>query len=160
MADAVEEGFVARDWVYIGKRQGDKEVFVGIQPIMEDGTLGKPMYYSHKKKFTRVIGGVYTGTSFKEGTARGLEQANWKKMWESREDRIRWQAEEDLVEADLRLARMEKEAGRIPDIEQIMLPLRKQYESYRFRKDYAGMEALEKAVLRALRSAPRVIEKE
>lgn len=160
MANAVPEGFVAMDWVYIGKRANAKETWAGIRVIEADGTLGKEMFFKYSKKMDRIVGGVYTGTFFKDGTARGLENANWKKQWDNREDRILWQAENDKADSELRLLKLEKDAGRISDIEQIMLPLRKQFESYRSRHDYAGMEALEKAVLRSLRSAPRVIEKE
>lgn len=160
MTTVDKDGFVAKDYAFAGKTVDTKnKVFILIYPINEDGTLGERMAFEYKKKRDKMCGGVYTGASFNEsGTIRGLDESRFKKQWHNQADRIKWQTSNDECEVDLRAARMEKETGRISEIEQLLTPLRKQYESYRFRHDFAGMEAMERAVLRALRSAPRVIE--
>lgn len=152
---------VAKDYVYLGKRVNSKmEPVAAIRLINEDGTLdADEALYKFDRKMNKNVGGVYTGAKFtSNGSSRGLAEARWKRMWDNQEDRIKWSALNDEAESRLRSAKLEKEEGRINDIEQIMLPLRKTYENMRFRHDWAGQEALEKAVLRALRSAPRVIE--
>lgn len=157
MADKV---FVPQDFVYTGKALDDKnKAFVIVRPINADGTLGKRMSYEMKKGRDRIVGAVYTGASFsEEGSIRGLDDVRFVKQWDNREERMEWKAKDEQVDVEIRNIKLEKDVGRISDIEQIMLPLRKTYENLRFRHDWAGQEAFEKAVIRALRSAPRVIE--
>lgn len=155
-----KDGFVAKDFVFIGKALDDKmKVFVIIQPIEADGTLGKKMSYGFNRKRDKNVGGIYTGAMFDEaGTVRNLDGSRFQKLWPNQEERMVWQAKNEAVESELRGAKLEKDEGRISEIEKILLPIRQTYENMRFRHDWAGCEALEKAVLRALRSAPRVIE--
>jgi hypothetical protein len=156
-----QKEFVERDFVYIGKSIADDgKVYCGNAIVNEDCTLEKTKWYGYKKKMDRIVGGVYRGASFSENTAKGLEQAIWRTRWHDQGDVIKWQADDEKVEVEIRSKKMEKDEGRISELEKILLPLRTQYESYRSRHDCAGMEALEKSMLRALKSAPRVIEKD
>lgn len=160
-AAADDAEFIAKDFVYIGKRVNSKmEVFAVIRLIDEDGTLNtEEAMYKYNRKLDRNVGGVYTGAKFKpNGMSRGLAEARWKRMWDNQADRMTWSALHDDTEIMIRNDKLEKDQGRINDIEKAMLPIRKTYENMRFRHDFAGMEALERAVMRALRSAPRVIE--
>jgi len=163
-----EKELIPRDYVYIGKRWSSKgKVIMGYQLIKEDGTLeDPPIFWEFDRKMERSIGCVYTGAKFSDITASGgisamgIASAKFKKAWPNQEDRIQWQNKNDDVEADVRNQKLEKDAGRVSDIERIMLPLRQQYESMRVRRDWAGQEALERAVLRALKISPRKIEEE
>jgi hypothetical protein len=153
------EVFVEREYVFGGKRMGDKnKVFVAIYLINEDGTLAKAQHYEHNKSRNKVVGGIYKGAKFSESRVRGLDDAKYDRRWNIQADRIMWDAEHERAEVEIRRSKMEKDAGRISDLEQILLPLRKQYEALRYKRDYAGQEAFEAAVLRALKCAPRAIE--
>lgn len=155
-----KDGYIPRDFVFLGKRADSKlQQFAEIQHINDDGTLGEKGLYKWSAKLNKNVGGIYRGASFNEkGSARNLEGSRFQKLWPNQEDRMIWQSETEAVDVALRNAKLEKDEGRISEIEKVMLPIRKTYENLRFRHDYAGCEALEKAVLRALRSAPRVIE--
>lgn len=156
-----EEEFEARDFVYCGLRyqSSNKALMVAIRKIMDDGALGVEMIYQYKRNRDRSIGGVYRGASFSPSHIRGLD-ANlvFVKRWDDQADRIRWQAEHDDAEKMHRMTKLEKEAGKIRDIEDIMKPLRAIYQGYRKRNDFAGMDALDAAVQRALRTPLRSTE--
>ncbi|HBN9861143.1 TPA: hypothetical protein L3932_006663 [Pseudomonas aeruginosa] len=61
---------------------------------------------------------------------------------------------DEAAEAEQRTDKLEADAKRFHEIEELLLPLRKLYASYSQRHDYGGKEALEAAVLRALRRRP------
>lgn len=154
-----EEAMVPHDIVYIGKRLGaGGKMILGFQLLNENGSFGECLFYAYDRKMDRTIGAVYTGAEFANDQSRGIASANFVKMWDNRDDRIMWQAKNDQIEAIIRNTKLEKDAGKISDIEKIMLPLRKQYDTLRVRHDHAGQEALERSVLRALRSSPRSTE--
>lgn len=147
------------DFVYCGLRLlvGEK-LGVAICPIRE-GKLQQPWFLQQKSKVRWSIGGIYTGASFNESTVRGHSQARFVRRWDVTTDLIDWQARHDLAESTVRSKKLEADARRTNEIEVVLLPLRQQYETYRHQRDHAGMEALAAAVLRALRTAPRVEEK-
>lgn len=156
-----DEDFQACDFVYCGLRyqKSNKALMVAIRKIMDDGLLGVEMIYQYKRNRDRSIGGVYRGASFSTSHVRGLDASlSFVKRWDDQADRIRWQAEHDEAEKLQRLAKLEKEAGKIRDIEDIMKPLRAIYQGYRKRNDFAGMDSLDAAVQRALRTPLRVTE--
>ncbi len=67
-------------------------------------------------------------------------------------------ARDEAFETQQCLAKLELDAKKVNELEALLLPLRKQYAVYSRQYDYAGQEALEQAVLRALRSPPRKVE--
>jgi hypothetical protein len=154
-----DDNFKPLDYVYLGRYKSGGKLHFAIRAIQPDGTLGRTSLYAYKNNMARTIGGVYTGATFDEGgTVRGLKEARWKGRWGNQDDIIEWQTRDEQVGSEVRAAKMEKDAGQVSEIERILLPLRKKYETYRRQADYEGKEALEQAVLRALRQAPRSSE--
>lgn len=153
--------FVAKDFVYTGLRWSTNEQrLVTIRCIDADGKLEPPMLFEYNRKYERVIGGVYTGAAFTaDGSVRGLITSGYSELWPNIDDRLEWKVADERVKSEHRCRAAEKDEKRISEIETILMPLRTTYETFRVRRDFAGMEALEASVLRSLRSAPRVSEK-
>jgi hypothetical protein len=155
---AEEQVFLPFDFVYAGRRalKGDKP---GAQIIrIVDARLADTFVFDAKHLKGRVVGGVYRGALFSKGTARGLGSAAFVERWKDQSLCIEWRAHDEAFEADQRLLKLEADAKKLNEIEAMLLPLRKLYASYTHRHDNAGKEALEKALLRALRSPPRKTE--
>ncbi len=155
-----EKPSVARDYVYAGRRKTASGKSVGVIRQVVDGVLAADRLYEAKVLKGKVIGGLYRGASFHDGGSDKLKEASYVGYWKNAEDIIQWKALDDAFESEERQAKLESDAKKINEIEEIMLPLRKLYAGYNKRYDHAGKEALEKAVLRALRSAPRKAELE
>lgn len=152
--------FLPFDFVYAGRRplKGDKpgsEIFRII-----DGRLAESYVFQAKSLKGNVIGGVYRGAMFSKDQAQGLGTAAFVERWSDQGACIEWRARDEAFEANQRLIKLEADAKKVNDIEVMMLPLRKLYASYSRQYDHAGKEALEQAVLRALRSLPRKSELE
>ncbi|EMO9521326.1 hypothetical protein ACR3H8_19455 [Pseudomonas aeruginosa] len=152
--------FLPFDFVYAGRRvlKGDKagaEIF-----RIVDGRIADSFVFAAKSLKGRVIGGVYRGAEFSNNQARGLGAVEFVHRWKDQGACIDWQARDEAFETEQRRSRLEADAKKVNEIEAIMLPLRKLYASYSRQYDHAGKEALEQAVLRALRSPPRKTESE
>lgn len=155
-----EAGFVACDFVYTGRRamKGNKpgaEVF-----RIENGRLRNGYIFTIMSLKGKVIGGVYRGAQFSDTHALGIGTATFVERWSGQSDCIVWRARDEAFDANQRLLKLEADAKKVNEIESMLLPLRKLHASYSRQYDHAGKEALEQAVLRALRSAPRRSESE
>jgi hypothetical protein len=152
----MSDEYTPRDFVYMGKRRGNKGPLGLIGLIKDDGTLeADPLAFDPKLLKGRMVGTVYTGASFSPTGARGLGNVKYTRRWLDKAAVMTWEASNDEYESELRSAKLEKDTAKVSEIEKAMLPLRKLYESYRGRGDWASKEALEMAVLRALKIAPR-----
>lgn len=93
------------EFVFCGFRKGDAGLFISVATL-RDGVLGREMYFSKGKSKRRwVVGGIYSGASFSDNGAKGLDDAHYVKAWEVQGDKIEWQAKSEQAEA---LARSEK----------------------------------------------------
>jgi len=116
--------------------------------------------FASKSLKGNVIGGVYRGAEFTDSQARGLGAVTFVERWKDQLACIDWRARDEAFEADHRRVKLEADAKKVNEVEAMLLPLRKLYASYSRKYDNAGKEALEQAVLRALRSPPRKCELE
>jgi len=148
------------DFVFAGRRILEKNKMGAlIYPIKTNGELGAARLYGYKFFKRCAVGGVYTGAKFTDNQISGHSAARYKQQWANLEQRIEWRALDEGAETQDRQAKLEADARKISDIERIMLPLREAYASFSRRYDRAGQQALEGAVLAALRAAPRRSEK-
>ncbi|WP_122423282.1 hypothetical protein [Pseudomonas viridiflava] len=154
----VEPEFLPFDFVYAGRRalKGDKPG-AEIHRVI-GGKLSDSFVFDSKALKCNVIGGVYRGALFTDNQARGLGAVQYVERWRDQGACIDWRARDEAFAATRRLKKLEADAKKVNEIEAIMLPLRKQYAAYTRQYDHAGQEALEQAVLRALRAAPRITE--
>lgn len=152
--------FLPFDFVYAGRRalKGGKPG-VEIYRIVE-GRLSDSFVFESKslKGKSKVIGGIYRGAQFTDDQARGLRVVTYVDRWSDPGACIDWRARDEAFEAQQRLSKLESDAKKVNELEALLLPLRKQYAVYSRQYDHAGKEALEQALLRALRSPPRQIE--
>lgn len=157
-AQAEAADFSPFDFVYVGRRalQGGKPG--GEIRKIVDGQLTDAYVFAAASLKGRVIGCIYRGAHFSSSQARGLAAAEFVGRWEDQGDLIDWKARDQAFETEQRRFKMEADAKKVNEIEAIMLPLRKLYASYSRKYDHAGKEALEQAVLRALRAQPRATE--
>lgn len=155
---STDEQFTAQDYVYCGLVFFDNSLSIVICQINEQGELERESYYDYKKSRDKVIGGIYRGASFSDTSARGIDKATYQGYYSNKEKIISWKARNDQARAKERTAKLEKDAKRINEIDTIMLSLRKIYAGYRKKNDYAGMEALQNAVLRSLHTPIRQSE--
>jgi hypothetical protein len=158
----MSEELVPRDYVYCGQRlsQDDKERSVVIRVIGEDGTLGKELYYKYSRDFVGTIGGIYTGAKFSDTKVQGFNQTRYKGRWDNSDDRLLWQMRDEEVETRLKLKKLEADDGRVSDLQRALTDARALYEKHYRAFDSAGCRALEQAVLAALRTPLRKIEKD
>lgn len=152
------EEFLARDYVYCGVVFFDNSLSVVICQINENGELAPANYYDYKKSRDKVISGIYRGASFSDTSARGIDNAIYQGYYSDNEKIISWKARNDQARTKERTAKLEKDAKRINEIDNILLPLRKIYAGYRKKNDYAGIKALQNAVLRSLQTPIRQSE--
>lgn len=151
--------FVARDFVYGGRRLlKSGRVGAVVFTVFGSGQLDDGSLFDGKTFKRHAIGGIYRGASFCGDKARGLEEAKYVGQWAGDAMRIDWRIRDEDAEAEQRAAKLSGDARKVHEIEAILLPLRKMYAGYFKRRDSAGQEALERAVLRALRCAPRSSE--
>ena len=146
---------VPRDFVFAGKVAIVGGIGVKIILLNDDGTLGDERVFKHSRKLERTIGGVYTGAKFNNDQAQGLDRAAYKHQWKDREAIQDWRIKSEHIDRLNRVKKLEGDAKRINEIDDVMAPLRKTYENYRRIGDFAGMDALESAVLRSLRKRTR-----
>jgi hypothetical protein len=158
MTDTQPSDFLPFDFVYAGQRalEGNKpgaEIYK-----LVDGRLGDSYVFAAKSLKGKVLGGMYRGAEFSPDKARGIGSAAYIGRWKEMTDCVIWRAREEAFETAQRLIKLESDAKKVNEIEAIMLPLRKLYATYARQYDHAGKEALEQAVMRALRSPPRKSE--
>ncbi|WP_374693118.1 hypothetical protein [Escherichia coli] len=76
------------EFVFCGFRKGDAGLFISVATL-RDGVLGREMYFSKGKSKRRwVVGGIYSGASFSDNGAKGLDDAHYVKAWEVQGDKI------------------------------------------------------------------------
>lgn len=156
-SDAPE--FLPFDFVYAGRRAlKSGKPGAEIYRLIEGRIADSFVFEAKVLKGSNVIGGVYRGALFTDSKARGLDSVMFVDRWKDQGACIDWRARDEAFEAKQRLSKLEADAKKINEIEAILLPLRKQYATYMRQYDNAGKEALEQAVLRALRSPPRKAE--
>ena len=153
------EDYQPFDYVFAGRRLL-KGGGVGVMIFLEvtPGRLDEGSLYDGKAFKRHVIGGVYRGATFCGDKTRGLAAAKYVGRWASEAARIDWRIRDEDAETELRALKLSNDARKVHEIEAMLLPLRKLYAGYFKRRDSAGQEALEQAVLRALRCAPRSCE--
>lgn len=146
------------DFVYAGRRAMVGNKAGGMIHRVVEGRLAEGELFDAKTFKSMAIGGVYRGAVFAESRARGLAGARFVERWKDSARCIDWRARDEAYEADKRHDKLQADARKINEIEAMLLPLRKLYATYRQKYDHAGQEALEQAVLRALRANPRKSE--
>lgn len=150
--------YVAYDFVYCGCRTlANGELVIEIRKII-DGELSEPNLYGFNRKRDRMIGGIYHGATFSETSSKGIDSVVFVSKWDSSENLILWEALDKQARVEDRAKKLEKNEKKVKEIDTIMLPLRVQYENCRKRRDFAGMEAISKAVLISLRNSPNLVE--
>jgi hypothetical protein len=152
--------FKALDYVYCGLVFRNKEFYVAVTPINEDGTLQKEGLYLHKKGGEKVIGGIYRGALFSEKSSSNLDAASFVEKYHDTESIIQWKARNDQAKTQDRILKLEKDAEKGNEMDAMLITVRKLYSNYRKRNDFAGMEAIEAAMLRSLRTPIRQSEAE
>jgi hypothetical protein len=148
------DNLVPHDFVFLGKVTVVGGLGIKIQLLNEDGTLGDIRVYKHNRKLERTIGGIYAGAKFDADHASGLDRAGYKGQWHDKDQIQDWRIKSENVERIVRTKKLEGDAKRVNEIDLVMASLRKTYDNYRRIGDYAGMEALEAAVVRSLRKGP------
>lgn len=154
------EQFIPCDFVYCGVVLSGKEMSVCIASIQDNGELGSQSFFPHKKSRELSIGGIYRGASFSETKVSGLDAVHYVSRHSNEDDIIKWRARNDAAKTKDRSLKLEKDAKKINEIDEQLKSLRKLYSTYRKRNDHAGLEALEAAVLRSLRTPIRQAEAE
>lgn len=146
-----EENFVAKDFVYGGLRVSNKERFVAIIQIKEDGTIStNEQLYPYKRNRDRVVGGVYRGATFSDSKVRGLDDVSFVSVWKNGEDKMRLEALDYEANHIYKRLSLEKNADKMTEIEKIMLPIRQQYTAMIKRGDFHGASAFKFAVTEAI----------
>lgn len=82
--------------------------------------------------------------SFSDNGAKGLDDAHYVKAWEVQGDKIEWQAKSEQAEALARSEKLEADDRKRNELEELMLPIRKQYGALTKRRDRAGPQLLKK----------------
>ncbi|EPH9902636.1 TPA: hypothetical protein SL602_005399 [Pseudomonas aeruginosa] len=148
------EEFIAQDFVYAGRRLLKSGKMGGEVFVVIGGALGERMLFDYRTLKGKVVGGIYRGASFSADQVRDLSKASYQGQWADDLARMDWRVRDEAAESEQRTDKLEADAKRTHEIEELLLPLRKLYASYSQRNDYGGKEALEAAVLRALRRRP------
>ena len=146
--------FVSDDFVYTGRRKLKSGKMGGEVIVIAGDALGERMLFDYRTLKGKAVGGIYRGASFSADQVRDLSKASYQGQWADERARIDWRVRDEAAEAEQRTEKLEADAKRAHEIEELLLPLRRLYASYSQRHDYGGKEALEAAVLRALRRRP------
>jgi hypothetical protein len=142
-----DDDFKPQDYVYIGRRQlKDGKIGHFIRRIDNTGELGKESGYVDLKKFRPVVGGVYTGATFSETHAKGIDSAKYNRQWPDVMHRLEWQALDRNTEAEIKRERIEKDARRTNEMDRILLPIRRAIYNANRRGDYAEAHAIRNVV--------------
>ena len=146
------------DYVYAGRRINGTKVVAAVFVVLAPSKLGEERLFELKYLKGSVQGGVYRGAKFSSRKVQGLGAAKYVSRWPDNAAQIDWRARDEQAEERQRTDKLLKDAKKVHEIEAIMRPLRALYAGYCGRRDSAGCEALEQAVLRALRVTPRASE--
>lgn len=152
------EDFIELDFVYCGLIFSNNEFSVIVAPINPNGSLQKECFYKYKKGRDRTIGGIYRGAAFSEKSCRNIDSVTYVDTYKDAEAIIRWKARNDQAKTQERTYKLEKDAKKTNEMDAMLMTARKLYSNYRKRNDFAGMEAIEAAVLRSLRTPIRQSE--
>lgn len=147
------------DFIYCGQRlvAGNK---MGVKfTLLREGRPAGTFVTQKAGRGTKVVGGVYTGARFSKETAVGTGEARFVRMWEDSAEVMTWEALDGAAIAEARSRKLAADASRVSEIERLLIPLRKLHQTSRARNDHAGLEALEAAVLRALRTPIRAADR-
>lgn len=143
----------AKDFVYAGHRVTVQGKAADCVYPIENGKLGPRMLFPAERR-KRVIGGVYTGASFSDTAASGIASSEYVREWPAAEPVIEWEVRDEEAETELKGRKLERDAGAQSVIERALRPLRDMHADYVGRGNYSSANALEVAVLRALRRKP------
>lgn len=169
-ATADTKTFTPMAFVYTGRRWQNGKLYVAIAPMTGERRNAAEKHDLYEvSKTTRAltkmpVGAVCTGAEFSDTSVRGLSAAKYQGMYDgdhgqteqdARAVRATWQALDQQAAVLQRAAAMARDAKAVNEIENMLLPLRKQYHGAAMRGDYTTMEALKAAVIRALHKAPK-----
>lgn len=147
-----EEELVPKDFVYCGLRLSNKDTLIGkIVFIDADGNLGEPALYERKMFPGRVLGGVYTGASFGNSAARGLQKVIYQKKYDDWMQIQKWVGEHEQAQFEYKCIQLEKKMAKEDDLAKALIPWRKLYTTYVMQHDMLSAEALVQRVKRILR---------
>lgn len=152
---------IPHDFVFVGKVYTDKKkMYVAVRKILADGALSdEPFYYEAKRGRSFIVGGVYTGAAFDtEGSVSNLDNAKYARRWPDVDAIREWQIADQQAETDKKRDTIEKDEGRVSELQKILLPLRRDHAKLVARYVRSDVRAFEEAVLDALRTPPRASE--
>lgn len=163
MATDTDTSYTEKNFVYQGKRRSAKgEMWIQLSTLDANGNMDeKPKWFDAKSpKRNLIVGGVYRGASFNDaGSMRGITDVQYVgTTWQSQADVMEWQALEEQAMARAASDKLQKDAKRVTEIERTLLPLRELYAHAGKFGAYDKQAAIEAAMLRALRKAPRAGE--
>lgn len=141
------------DFVCMGLREtvnGDKCMKIGKLAVDDKTTIIEEMLFK-ATKIRRVVGVIYTGAKFSATSSKGLDTAKMAGRWYNRNDVAEWEGLEASALASMAATKLEKDAGRVGEIDGQMRKLRATYSAAMERGDMATCRALEGAVLQSLR---------
>jgi len=141
-----------QQYVFQGLRVGvgyKKIVAIGV--LDDEGKITNNRLFAWVKDMNKAIGRIYTGASFDEKHAQGLGTAKMGERWSNQADIAEWEALDFAAKAEFAAVRMEADARKDGTIDQAMRNLRVRYSELRGRGDRYACDALERAVLSALR---------
>lgn len=148
--------------VYAGRRiMTNKKPGACFFPLIDDQLSATGSIFDVPTK-SLVLGGVYTGAELKEdgSSVRGLRDARFKELYYDKDSIRLWRDDDGKVAEELALQRRMKDARGFNELESALLDVRKQYAKLYDRGDVYGMKALEREVIRALKTKPKSSEME
>ena len=162
IAVPANEPLVERDFVHLGVREGNDRKLIKVM-WLDTKVVGRTTqrtevahgtYAATARSAARTVGGIYRGAKHGERSAAGIDgHLTYQGKWHNTNDLVQWEAEHAAALAQYAAQRMEK-ADKRGYIETQMLDLRRVYHN----ADYATQIAMDRAVLLALRTAPRADE--
>lgn len=154
-----DDGFTPVTMVFAGTRFIDGKRYAAFYELdAANGELGpEQLMFAWEKAYDCTIGGVYEGASVRDKTYKGLTALRYRAMLDNPGARLEMRAKHERAMEGIATARLEKD-NRRNEIEDVMLPLRRQYAKMLARYDMAACGALADAVLQALRTPVRKSE--
>lgn len=124
------EEFIAQDFVYAGRRLLKSGKMGGEVFVVAGSALGERMLFDYRTLKGKAVGGIYRGASFSADQVRDLSKASYQGQWADDLARVDWRVRDEAAEAEQRTDKLEADAKRVHEIEELLLPLRKLYASY------------------------------
>lgn len=146
---------------YAGERLNQGKRFVAFYETDTalETTTGEILLFVYKKDKAYSVGGIYGGAKRSGKTFVGLDRLKWTGILRNEEARLDMRARHEETMFELARAKLEKEAGADPFLAKL-IDFRRLHTRLMKRYDLAGAQALEQAVLRALRTPIKSTEKE